>query len=418
MMIALTRDMLRLVLAVLIASSVLTDCGILIASETVTRIESVPQRQLSPIDPGWHQPSIFRLLRLRGGAKSKRVRARSWKEHGEHHKRMRKASIKKNRGVLRPKHYTAQAIKSLEKYEDELRLKEIEDKLAKKETHSEVLKNGIAHHLRKHYMRISEQQDAERKQKYKSLDDYSDPVERELEELRQKRGETRCLTGPDWRKEHPTYWKEVAKLTQDDDDLDNPDKVRGPSIPSRSFTRSHSVRSDVDTPASGLSGCSLGSPCDEACVGVGCARSPRSRSARAPAPRLTLCERAQVWKDTFDEGKVWKAAAFNRRMEDQRPDGSATRYLEGVGGVIVSGGGGGGGRLVAAAQAAEQAGPTVYEEAPSSLEEDIADAQQAAAEAAAQRRAEAVGEAEGRERRRRRRRAVVRVGEGPDRVLA
>ncbi len=127
-----------------------------------------------------------------------------------------------------------------------------------------------------------------------------------------------------------------------------------------------------------------------------------------------------MWQDTFDEGKVWKAAAFNRLMEDRRPPGSSTLSLEGVGGAIVSGGGGGGGRLVAAAQAAEHVGPTVYEEAPSSLEEELADAQQAAAAAAAQRRAEAEGEAEGRERRRRRtrRRAVLRVGESQERALA
>ena len=165
-------------------------------------------------------------LGLRGGAKHKKVRARSWKEHGEHHRRMRKASIKKNRGVLRPKHYSKDAIKALEKHEDELRLKELEEKLVNKQKNADELKNGIAHRLRKYYMSICEQKDRERREKYRTLDDYSDPVERELEELRQKRGETRFLTTPNWRKEHPTFWKEVDKLTRDDDDLENPEKAR------------------------------------------------------------------------------------------------------------------------------------------------------------------------------------------------
>jgi hypothetical protein len=175
-----------------------------------------------------HRP--FDNIRLKGGAKHKKTRARSWKEHGEHHRRIRQASIKKNRGVVRPKHYTKDAIKALEKQEDEQRLKEIEERLAKKEKLAEDFKMGVAHQLRKYYMQVCAQQDEEREKKYRTLDDYSDPVERELEELRLKRGESRFLTEPDWRKEHPTYWKEIDRLTRDEKDLDDPDKVALPPL--------------------------------------------------------------------------------------------------------------------------------------------------------------------------------------------
>jgi len=42
------------------------------------------------------------------------------------------------------------------------------------------------------------------------LDDYSDSIERELEELRQKRGETQGLTVPAWNEAgHQTFWEGV-----------------------------------------------------------------------------------------------------------------------------------------------------------------------------------------------------------------
>jgi hypothetical protein len=41
------------------------------------------------------------VLRLRGGAQSKKPPARSWKQHSEHHRRIRKASLRRNRHAER-----------------------------------------------------------------------------------------------------------------------------------------------------------------------------------------------------------------------------------------------------------------------------------------------------------------------------
>ena len=76
-------------------------------------------------------------------------------------------------------------------------------------------------------MRANEEADRRHNEKYQTLEDYSDSVERQLEELRQKRGESRGLTVPEWRDGgHTNFWREVDKEVADEvDDLENPSKV-------------------------------------------------------------------------------------------------------------------------------------------------------------------------------------------------
>lgn len=167
---------------------------------------------------GWKE-----LGRLRGGAKTKRVKPRSWKDQGEHHRFKRKASIRNNRGQ-RKAMYTAESLKVLQKDMDRRRLKELEDKEIQVEVDAEEQATGVEHQMRLEYMKINEEEDARREAKYQTLEDYSDSVERELEELRQKRGDTIGLTVPDWREGHPSYWKEVDKRTREED-LEDSEKV-------------------------------------------------------------------------------------------------------------------------------------------------------------------------------------------------
>ena len=82
----------------------------------------------------------------------------------------------------------------------------LEMKLVTQQKEKEEMKTDFNHLLRKSYLKISEEKDIERKTKYPTLEDYSDPIEREIETLRQKRGDTRYLTDQDWREVQPRYW--------------------------------------------------------------------------------------------------------------------------------------------------------------------------------------------------------------------
>jgi hypothetical protein len=166
-----------------------------------------------------------RGLRLRGGGKSKSARARSWKEQSKHHAELRKKSIRKNRNK-NPQEatYTKEARENIRKVADARRLRELEENQEHKRRMAEERATDFNHLLRLDYMRANEEADRRRAEKYQTLDDYSDSIERELEELRQKRGESRCLTVPDWREGHPGYWKTVEKEAQNAD-IDDPEKV-------------------------------------------------------------------------------------------------------------------------------------------------------------------------------------------------
>jgi len=188
-------------------------------------------------------------MQLRGGGKSKPARPRSWKEQSTHHAELRKSSIRKNRNKnAQEATYTKEARDNIRKVADARRLREMGENEQRKARLKEERATDFNHQMRLEYMRANEEGDKRREEKYQTLEDYSDSVERELEELRQSRGETRGLTVPDWREEHPIYWKEVSKETRDDQELDDPKKVvcvshaLSQSHPSRSVrvARSHS----------------------------------------------------------------------------------------------------------------------------------------------------------------------------------
>ena len=165
-------------------------------------------------------------MRLRGGGKTKSTRPRSWKEQSKFHAGLRKKSIHKNRGK-NPQEatYTKEARENIRKVTDERRLRELEENRERKRRMAEERGTDVNHLLRLEYMRMNEEADRRRAEKYQTLEDFSDSVERELEELRQKRGESRCLTIPDWRDGHPGYWKAVEKEVQGAGDIDDPEKV-------------------------------------------------------------------------------------------------------------------------------------------------------------------------------------------------
>ena len=142
-------------------------------------------------------PVLMRLtLRLRGGGKHKAARPRSWKEQSTHHAELRKGSIRKNRGKnAQEATYTKEARDNLRRVSDARRLREMEENEERKKRLAEERGSDFNHQIRLEYMRANEEADRRRAEKYQTLDDYSDSVERELEALRQKRGETRGLTG-------------------------------------------------------------------------------------------------------------------------------------------------------------------------------------------------------------------------------
>ena len=82
----------------------------------------------------------------------------------------------------------AAANKALDRIDNEKRLAELEAKERRKAEEKEELENGVARELREEYLKLAMQQDEEREAKYKTLDDYSDSIERELEELREAVG--------------------------------------------------------------------------------------------------------------------------------------------------------------------------------------------------------------------------------------
>lgn len=59
-----------------------------------------------PIPAGAGCLCIGGPMRLRGGKKSKKPPARSWKQHSVHHASIRKSSLRRNRNSGRPADYT------------------------------------------------------------------------------------------------------------------------------------------------------------------------------------------------------------------------------------------------------------------------------------------------------------------------
>eukprot|EP00802_Teleaulax_amphioxeia_P013596 Tamp_13648.p1 GENE.Tamp_13648~~Tamp_13648.p1 ORF type:complete len:468 (-),score=97.78 Tamp_13648:294-1664(-) len=177
-----------------------------------------------PCDGRGPTPSV---LRLRGGAKSIATKPRTWKQQSKHHAEKRRSSIRKKRGKnAQEATYTKEARANLRKVEDARRLRELSENEERKRRLKEERGTDFNHELRLEYLRATEEADRRRAEKYQTLEDYSDSVEREIEELRQKRGDKRGLTVPDWRGEHPSYWKEVDQEVADQlEDLSNPDKV-------------------------------------------------------------------------------------------------------------------------------------------------------------------------------------------------
>ena len=197
--------------------------------------------------------STVMTLRLRGGAKHKSARPRSWKEQSTHHAEMRKASIRKNRGKnAQAATYTKEARENIRKIQDARRLREMQENEERKKRLKEDRATDFNHKLRLEYMRANEEADRRRAEKYQTLDDYSDSVERELEELRQKRGETRGLTIPDWRGEgHHNFWREVdAEIaTEDMQALSDPEQVLPkPAFQPRVFPQSASMPAHTSQP--------------------------------------------------------------------------------------------------------------------------------------------------------------------------
>ena len=171
---------------------------------------------------------LLLALRLRGGAKSKPSRPRSWKEQSTHHAAVRKHSIRVRRGKNeQAATYTKEARDNLRRVHAARRLREIEETEKRMERLKEERASDFNHQLRLEYMRANEEADRRHNEKYQTLEDYSDSVERQLEELRQKRGESRGLTVPEWRDGgHTNFWREVDKEVADEvDDLENPSKV-------------------------------------------------------------------------------------------------------------------------------------------------------------------------------------------------
>ena len=167
------------------------------------------------------------VLRLRGGAKSISTKPRTWKQQSKHHAEMRKSSIRKKRGK-NPQEatWTKEARANIRSVADARRLREMAENEERKLRLKEERGTDFNHQLRLEYLRATEEADRRREERYQTLEDISDSVERELEELRQKRGDSRGLTVPDWRGEHPSYWKEVEEeVANERDDLSNPEKV-------------------------------------------------------------------------------------------------------------------------------------------------------------------------------------------------
>ena len=167
------------------------------------------------------------VLRLRGGAKSISTKPRTWKQQSKHHAEMRKSSIRKKRGK-NPQEatWTKEARANIRTVADARRLREMAENEERKLRLKEERGTDFNHQLRLEYLRANEEADRRREERYQTLEDISDSVEREIEELRQKRGESRGLTVPEWRGEHPSYWKEVEKeVANEREDLSNPEKV-------------------------------------------------------------------------------------------------------------------------------------------------------------------------------------------------
>eukprot|EP00960_Hanusia_phi_P057316 763527-Hanusia_phi.AAC.1 len=247
------------------------------------------------------------LIRLRGGAKTKPTKPRSWKEQSVHHRRIRKRSIYKNRGKNAQRAYlNPNALKVLKKADDMLRLKQLEKKDAERKQKKANLVDTVEHTLRMQYMKRAEEIDKKRAEKYQTLDDYSDSIERELEELRQKRDENRALVLPDWRGEHPTFWKEVEEMNEGETDLHNPEKVR---------------------------------------------------MTRISAFSLLLLP--QVWNAFVTTGNTWQVAAYNRMMMNQQSSDKQLAISEQT---LTTRGDGSGGGMILAAQSMEDTGPMVFEE--------------------------------------------------------
>ena len=196
-----------------------------------------------PCDGRGPTPSV---LRLRGGAKSIATKPRTWKQQSKHHAEKRRSSIRKKRGKnAQEATYTKEARANLRKVEDARRLRELSENEERKRRLKEERGTDFNHELRLEYLRATEEADRRRAEKYQTLEDYSDSVEREIEELRQKRGDKRGLTVPDWRGEHPSYWKEVDQEVADQlEDLSNPDKVcaYAPPLPLTTLPVSRQMR--------------------------------------------------------------------------------------------------------------------------------------------------------------------------------
>jgi hypothetical protein len=167
------------------------------------------------------------VLRLRGGAKSISTKPRTWKQQSKHHAEMRKSSIRKKRGK-NPQEatWTQEARANIRTVADARRLREMAENEERKLRLKEERGTDFNHQLRLEYLQANEEADRRREERYQTLEDISDSVEREIEQLRQKRGESRGLTVPDWRGEHPSYWKEVEQeVANEREDLSNPEKV-------------------------------------------------------------------------------------------------------------------------------------------------------------------------------------------------
>ncbi len=78
------------------------------------------------------------------------------------------------------------AIRNLNKLADEKRLLRIHQKEERLRAEQEDEEMGIEKQMRQEYLEVTEAEDAKREAKYQTLDDYSDSIERELEDLRAK----------------------------------------------------------------------------------------------------------------------------------------------------------------------------------------------------------------------------------------
>jgi len=123
------------------------------------------------------------------------VKPRSWKRQAQHHRRIRRNSIYKNRGLHTAK-YTDAPLRSLKREHDRRWLKALEDaeRAAADQLPEQV--DDVEQQLRGEYMLVQADADARREARCQALGGFSESMERELESLRQRRGETLGLVRP------------------------------------------------------------------------------------------------------------------------------------------------------------------------------------------------------------------------------